>query len=163
MYPQKNAIPRLGLLIIMLFVNFSFLIAQALSSSNLPIIIINTNGQIIPDEPKITAHLGIIDNGFGVRNYITDSFNNYNGYIGIEKRGSSSLNWSRSSYNIETCDSVGNQIKTSIMGMPAESDWCLISQLTDKTLLRNFLAYSYSGMMGNYATRVRHCEVILRD
>ncbi|MFX0140353.1 MAG: hypothetical protein ACFFDN_42330, partial [Candidatus Hodarchaeota archaeon] len=32
-------------------------------SSNLPIMIINTYGQSIPDEPKITANMKIIHNG----------------------------------------------------------------------------------------------------
>ncbi|MDW7680799.1 MAG: hypothetical protein SCK70_09555 [bacterium] len=58
------------------------------SSSNLPIIVIDTFGQDIPDEPKITAHMGIIYNGENVRNAITDPFNNYDGMIGIETRGS---------------------------------------------------------------------------
>ena len=55
-------------------------IAQVtLTSSNLPIIVINTNGQTIKDEPKITATMGVIDNSTGNRNNITDPFNNYNG------------------------------------------------------------------------------------
>jgi hypothetical protein len=36
------------------------------TSSNLPIVIINTNGQYIPDEPKITAQMQVIYNGPGV-------------------------------------------------------------------------------------------------
>ena len=36
--------------------------------SNLPIIVINTFGNPIPDEPKITAHMGVIDNGPGALN-----------------------------------------------------------------------------------------------
>ena len=34
----------------------------AFSSSNLPILVIDTGGKEIPDEPKITARLGVIDN-----------------------------------------------------------------------------------------------------
>lgn len=60
------------------------------TSSNLPIFVINTNGQEIIDDIKITADMGIIYNGEGIRNNLTDSFNNYNGKIGIEIRGSSS-------------------------------------------------------------------------
>ena len=44
------------------------------TSSNLPIVVINTNGQMIPDDYKITADMGIIYNGEGVRNYLTDPF-----------------------------------------------------------------------------------------
>ena len=60
------------------------------TSSNLPIIVINTHGQTIPDEPKIDADMGIIYNGVGLRNSLTDPFNNFNGKIGIELRGSTS-------------------------------------------------------------------------
>ena len=38
------------------------------TSSNLPIVVINTHGQTIPDYPKITADMGIIYDGAGVRN-----------------------------------------------------------------------------------------------
>ncbi|MBC6949666.1 hypothetical protein DWB58_17200, partial [candidate division KSB1 bacterium] len=38
------------------------------TSSNLPIVVIDTHGQAIPDEPKIAADMGIIYNGPGVRN-----------------------------------------------------------------------------------------------
>ena len=37
------------------------------------------NGQAIVDDPKITADMGIIYNGVGVRNNVTDPFNHYNG------------------------------------------------------------------------------------
>ena len=36
-----------------------------LTDSDLPLIIINTGGQIIPDEPEIIAHMGIIDHEGG--------------------------------------------------------------------------------------------------
>ncbi|MGB4960034.1 MAG: hypothetical protein WBO36_11210, partial [Saprospiraceae bacterium] len=61
-----------------------------LSSSNLPIIIINTNGATIVDEPKTMANMSIINNRLGVENKITDPANEYNGKIGIELRGSTS-------------------------------------------------------------------------
>ena len=38
------------------------------------------------DEPKITAHLGIIYNDNGELNYSDDPYNEYDGYIGIEIR-----------------------------------------------------------------------------
>ena len=57
--------------------------------SNLPLILIDTYGQEIPDEPRIPAYMGIINNSNGV-NHINDSFNDYDGHITIEKRGNSS-------------------------------------------------------------------------
>jgi len=35
------------------------------TTSNLPIVVINTNGQTIVDDPRIVCDMGIIDNGFG--------------------------------------------------------------------------------------------------
>lgn len=48
-------------------------------SSNLPIVVINTNGQAIQDDPKIMADFDIIYNGPGQRNHITDNTFDYHG------------------------------------------------------------------------------------
>jgi len=58
-------------------------------SSNLPIIVINTEGRTIVNEPKVKARMGIINNESG-ENHLTDAFTDYDGFIGIEYRGSSS-------------------------------------------------------------------------
>jgi hypothetical protein len=77
-----------------------FLSAQPLTSSNLPSIVVNTNGQTIVDEPKIMADMGIIFNG-AARNNITDPYNHYNGKVGIEIRGQSSRQFTVKSYSIQ--------------------------------------------------------------
>lgn len=63
--------------------------AQTLQTSNLPIVVIDTRAQAILEDPKIMARMGIIDNGPGRTNQLTDPFNGYDGWIGIEYRGSS--------------------------------------------------------------------------
>lgn len=70
-------------LFLIFIIQISF--TQDFESSNLPIIIIDTEGQEIPDEPKIGASMAIIDNGPDKRNLISDPPNNYDGLIGIEK------------------------------------------------------------------------------
>ncbi len=132
-----------------------------LQSSNLPIIKIFTGGQIIQDDPKITANMKIIDNGAGLRNYVSDTVYTYDGYIGIEIRGSSSQMFPKKSYGVETRDSIGNDLDTSLMGMPAESDWVLNANFTDKSFMRNVLSYEMAGWMGHYASRHRYCEVLI--
>lgn len=132
-----------------------------LTSSDLPVVLINTNGQIITDNTKITAWMSIIDNGPGVRNYVTDSANNYNGYIGIDIRGKSSQMFPQKQYGIETRDSAGNNLNTSILGMPSENDWVLYAPYNDKTLMRNALTYSLARDMGRYASRAKYCEVVI--
>lgn len=144
-------------------ISFGSNIGQPFSfpSSNLPIVKINTLGQVIPDEPKITARMQIIDNGAGIRNYVNDTIYTYEGSIGIEIRGSSSQMFPKKSFAVETRDSLGNDLDVSLLGMPAESDWILNANYTDKTFLRNALSYHIANEMGNYASRTRYCEVFI--
>jgi hypothetical protein len=135
--------------------------AQPFTSSNLPIVVINTNGQPIVDEPKINANMGIIYNGEGVRNYLTDPFNDFNGRIGIEIRGSSSQMYPKKQYSVETRDFAGEDSAVSLLGLPKEADWILYAPYSDKTLLRDVLAYRLFNDMGRYATRSRYCEVVI--
>ncbi|MFN5170914.1 MAG: CotH kinase family protein [Cyclobacteriaceae bacterium] len=130
-------------------------------SSNLPIISINTNGQTIQDENRIVADMGIIDNGVGQPNRISDPFNTYEGKISIEIRGESSQMFPKKSYRVETVDANGNPINVALLGMPAENDWVLYAPYTDKTMLRDVLAYDLGRALGSYAPRTRFAEVVL--
>jgi len=132
-----------------------------LTSSNLPIIVIRTNGQEIPDDPKITADMGIINNGPGIRNNINDPFNEYTGKIGIEIRGQSSQMFPMKSYSLELRDAAGKSVDRSLFGFPKESDWVLYAPYTDKTLMRNVLAYQLSRDLGQWAARTKFVEVVI--
>lgn len=133
----------------------------AFTSSNLPIVVIDTHGQTIIDAGKITADMGIIDNGPGQRNYLTDPFNNYDGLIGIEIRGSSSQSFPKKQYAVETRLENGENNNVSLLGLPAENDWILYAPYSDKSLMRNVMAYTLSLQIGRYASRSRYCEVVI--
>jgi len=133
----------------------------AFTSSNLPIVVIDTKGLEIPNDIKITADMGIIFNGEGFRNYLTNPFNNYNGKIGIEIRGSSSQQFLKKQYAVETRDDLGNDLKVSLLGFPDESDWVLYAPYNDKSLMRDVLVYKIVNDMGRYASRSKFCEVVL--
>jgi len=135
-----------------------------LTSSNLPVIIINTPpGQTIRNEPKISADMKIIHNGEGSVNHVTDTGNVYSGNIGIEIRGHYSASLPQKPYGIETRDAAGSNLNTSLFGMPPENDWVLLANYNDKTFLRNFLAFELSREMGHYAPRMKYCEVIVNN
>lgn len=136
-------------------------LAFMVTQSNIPLVILNTNGQGIPNDPKITAQMGIIDNGPGAINHITDSFNVYNGFIGIEVRGSSSSGFPQKQYSLETRDSLGNNLNVSLLGMAADNDWILYAPYTDKSLMRNRLTYDLSNDMNRWSVRGKFCELIL--
>jgi hypothetical protein len=148
----------------LLFYSFLSKAQVTLTESNLPIVIINTNGLSIPDEPKIDANMKIIWKGDGKINKITDQTYNYNGRIGIEVRGSTSAFLSeKKPYAIEIRDAAGNDADTSLLGMPKESDWALIAPYSDKTLIRDAVIYTLARSFMDYAPRVRFCELILND
>lgn len=151
-----------NLLLPLLMTLCSGLAAQVnFTDSNLPILVINTMGQEIPDDPKITAQMGIIHKGPGQRNYLTDPFNEYNGKIGIEIRGSSSQSFPKKGYGLETWDAEGEDLDVSLLGMPKESDWVLHGPYSDKSLIRNALTYILAGRMMEYAPRVKMVELVI--
>lgn len=136
--------------------------ATTFSSSNLPLVIINTpNNQNIPDEPKLQASMKIIDNGLGNINHLTDFPNAYNKLIGIEQRGSSSGGFPQKSYGFETRNTDGSILDTIILGMPMEHDWILYAPYNDKTCLRNNITYDLSSKMGHYAAKSKLCELVV--
>lgn len=138
-------------------------IAQTFTSSNLPIIIINTSEQAIVDEPKITADMHVIYNPDGLRHNVDDSAFSYSGKIGIEIRGSSSQMFPKKQYGIELRSSSGDAVDTTLLGLPAENDWVLFAPYNDKSLMRDVLAYTLGGNLHRYAPRTRYCELVLND
>jgi hypothetical protein len=133
------------------------------SNSTLPIVVLNTNNVEIPDEPKIHATMGIIYNGEGNVNSISDPFNEFYGEIGIERRGSSSNGFPMKSYGLETWGPDSSNYNVSIFDFPSDNDWILYAPYTDKSLIRNVLTYHIGNEMGNYSPRTKLCEVVLND
>lgn len=132
-----------------------------LQSSNLPIVMINTLGQTIVQEDKINCLMEIKYNGLGNITYVDGPANVYNGHIGIEIRGASSSGYLQKPYGIETRTASGANLNVSILGMPEENDWVLISNFNDRSLIKNMLAYKIFGEMGNYSPRGQLCEVLI--
>lgn len=135
--------------------------ATLLTSSNLPILVIDTRGEIIPDEPKVYARMGIIDNGVGQRNDLGDDFNGYDGHIGIELRGQITQTFPKKPYLIETRYANGDNYNVPVLGFPRENDWILRASYLDKTFIRNPLVHYMSRRMGNYSSGTRFVELIL--
>ncbi len=151
-------------LIVFLVFFFSEANAQNLYnfSTDLPLIIIDTDGRSIPDEPKITARMKIINNSSGI-NRINDQPTDYDGFIGIEKRGKSSIHYPQTPYGVETRNADGSNNNISVLGLPEENDWVLLSNYNDKSFMRNILAYKLFEWLGHYSPRARLVEVILNN
>ncbi len=129
-----------------------------LTTSNLPIIKINTQGATILDEPRIQAQMQVLNNRPGIRK-IDDTATDYDGRIAIEIRGSSSQSFPKKSYRLELQDAAGENNNVPLLGMPAENDWVLYAPYSDKSMLRNVLTFHLGEELGHYAPRTRFVEL----
>jgi len=132
-----------------------------LYSSDLPIVVIDTRGREIPDNPKIMARMGIISNTAGDRNNIGDDFSGYDGHIGIELRGQITQTFPKLPYSIETRFETGDNRNVPILGFPEENDWVLNAAYLDKTLMRHPIAHYMARRMGRWSSRTTYVELVL--
>jgi hypothetical protein len=137
--------------------------ASAQLNSQLPIVVINTNGQEIIDEPKIEANMSIVFDTTGGINSSNGPFNVYDGKIGIELRGNSSQTFTKKAYGVQLWSSANTPVEQELLGMNADADWALHAMYIDKSLIRVPLSFYLFEQMGHYATRWRYVEVILNN
>ncbi len=134
-------------------------------SSTLPLIVIDTYGNTIPDEPKINGWMKVYNKGKNNINSFLDKPNEYDGHIAIEQRGYSSrymyVDDGKISYSLETQDSLGENNNVKLLGMPRENDWILYGPYSDKTMLKNVMAYWIGNNTGAWAPRTQFVDVIL--
>ena len=141
------------------------------NQTNLPIVFINIDGQVLDRYDRITGRMKIIDNGEGQLNYGDTIAHpgqrvDYEGFIGIRYRGNTSFTAAdKKPYSFRPLDRPleegGQKVKVSIMGMPADNDWALMSAYADKTLMRDLLAYRLARNYLPYAPDGRFCEVFI--
>ena len=119
--------------------------------ANIPRIVIYTeNQQKIKDcETEIPAKLQI----WGKKEAESEILD-----LTIRGRGNTSWEMPKKSYKIEF------EKKRSMLGMPKDKDWALISNYADKTLMKNYLMYHLSADLGAYyAPRCEFVELYLNQ
>jgi hypothetical protein len=131
------------------------------TSSNLPIVVINTYGQSFSPYQKYYVGMGIIDNGPWVRNNITDPHNAFSGEVELDLHGQSTLYLPKQSYGISAVDGAHNDLSVSLFGLPAGKDWVFKGLYQDKTLIRDELGFWIHNRMGHYSSRTRFFELVV--
>jgi hypothetical protein len=147
----------------LLFLLPNLLLGQNLTTSNLPIISLNTQGKTIMDDPRIQATMSIRYAGAGQTTNITDSPNVYNGLIDIEIRGSTSQQFPKKSYSLDTINADGSDNDVSPFGFAKEHNWVLFAPYNDKSLMRDVLAYALARATGRYAVKTQFVELMLNN
>ena len=130
------------------------------TSSNLPIVIIQTENKTLTNREKSGATMKVIDNGKG-RNKVTDPANGYDGKIKIKLRGNSSLFFDQKRFTFETVTPEGKANNVELLGMPADNDWVLLAPYNDISMMRDAFAFDMWNNMGHWAPRTRYCEVVI--
>lgn len=130
------------------------------TSSNLPIVIIETESGTLTNREKTGATMKIIANASG-RNKVTDKANGYDGKIKIKLRGNSSLFFDQKRFTFETVTPEGKANNVELLGMPADNDWVLLAPYNDISMMRDVFAFDMWNNMGHWAPRTRYCEVVM--
>ncbi len=135
------------------------------TGSTLPIVVLDSRGEHIQDEPKIVSHMKIFaDGASGLDDLNTVPVGaGFDGRIGIEIRGHTSQRFPKKQYGFETWGVTNDDFDVSLLGLPPESDWILHAPFSDKSLIRNHFAYSLGNRIGRYSPRTEFVEVFLND
>ena len=139
-------------------------VVQHKFSSNLPIVIIDTGDKAIPDEPKIKGSMTIIEPLGNKRSHLQLQ-PNYSGYMEIEVRGFSSQRFPKKQYSVDTETVDEEDDDVSLLSMPKEHKWILHAPYSDKSLMRNYVAYHKTrdiNVSKYYAVRSRYVELLVR-
>ncbi len=141
--------------------------AVAAFSSNLPMVVIDTFGQSIPkDKANRTAarcQAVMIDTDEAIGRAGFAGWVDFEGPGQIQYRGESTYGQGRGQFAFEIQDEYGQDKDAALLGMPAESDWVLTSEVIDYTLLKCEVAFKWFRDMGHYAPRQRYVEVYLNE
>ncbi|MFN4000261.1 CotH kinase family protein [Algoriphagus sp.] len=126
--------------------------------SEIPYLVIDTEGREIPYEPGVLAKMKIYQKKKLIQKQGID----------IEYRGKTSFRLSdKKGFNFETVDDSGASMDVAFFGMPMEEDWRLIGHVVnlnekyiwDKSLIYNHVGYELSRKIGKYASRGQFVEI----
>lgn len=143
---------------------------------DLPAVMINTNGEAIKKREDIVADIRVYENssnksnsnnnGDNSNNNNNNKFNDYecSEYkTNISIRGNSTNKYPKKQFSLEIIKDNGEEKNVKLLGMKSGSDWVLNGPFSDKSLMRNYIAYKTARNIMEYAPDVRFCEVFIVD
>ena len=122
---------------------------------NLPVVRINTVGSapILDKKNYVDGTITISD-----PENIYSVISTYTADMGIRGRGNSTWGFPKKPWKVKLDKAV------SVLGMPADKEWALLANYTDRTLIRNVVAMKLSEICGfSWTPRMRHVEVYLNE
>ncbi|PRR81676.1 CotH kinase family protein [Clostridium vincentii] len=146
-------------------------------SSHLPIVIIDTEGieppvntlfneetllyESIKDmEPYVDGTIQVLDNS--KRNQLTDTPVSKS-RIKIKLRGNTSMSYAKPQYLVKLVTETGQDNELSLLGMGEDKEWIINGSMTDKSMMRNYLAYRIASQFMPYTPDTEYCEVVIKE
>ena len=122
---------------------------------NIPVIYITTkNSAPILDKENYVDGTIVVKDPEGLYSDVKE----FSAPMGIRGRGNSTWSFPKKPWKLKLKE------KASILGMPADKEWCLLANYADRTLLRNIVAMKLSEICGfAWTPRMRSVEVYLND
>lgn len=128
-------------------------------SYNLPIVVINTNEDSIKRKENIIADMQIYD----IKDSFLEEYPSFQGKVNVSIRGNSTAKYPKKQYSLKLLNNKGQEEEEALLGMSKGSDWVLNGPFSDKSLIRNYIAYKTGRNMMEYSPDVRFCEVFVID
>ncbi len=122
----------------------------ALVYTGLPLVYLYTHDAtpIVSKDDYVSGTMKIYPN--------VDTLDTYTGAIQIRGRGNTTWTLPKKPYRVKLGTAA------SILGMPSDKDWVLLANYSDKSLMRNSLAYYLGSKMNlEYTPRMTHVDVVL--
>lgn len=120
---------------------------------NIPVVRITTAGGAgIYDKTNYVRGTISVSDPENLYSDVTD----FSAPMGIRGRGNSTWDWPKKPWKVKLDE------KAEILGMPADKEWALLANYSDRTLLRNIVAMKLSEICGfSWTPRMRSVEVYL--
>ena len=146
-------------------------VTVVIDSTNLPIVWIDVDGAMIDRHERVSARMKVIHNGEGQLNYGDTVAHpgqhiDYEGYIALRYRGNSSFQLSdKKPYSFRTLskplEEGYNKKSVSLLGMGKDNNWALLAPYSDRSMIRDLLAFEVARPWMDYTPQGRLCELYL--
>ena len=128
----------------------------------LPVLSITLDTKPIVEDYKTSATLEVIRPQQPDLSDLDDAPRQLTTALGIQIHGSSSTGYPKKGFRIELRDSFGADLKQPLLDLPPGSDFVLHAPYSDKTLVRNALAYSLARSASSaWHPRARLVELVI--
>jgi hypothetical protein len=127
----------------------------------IPVVTLDVGGASIQLDVEIPGTITIYEQHAGtLADLGTPSFT---GPAGVQGRGNFTWSLPKKGYAFELQDGAGAEADHEILGLPAGADFALYACYTDKTCLRNALAFAMGQALGRWSPRTRFVELYIDD